>query len=280
MPVVPDAMPGATFEHHVIALTAWLHYGLGITIDQIVNILGYHMQTKLTPGGLIDAWRRLAEALHAWYEQIGEQARKSAHLHAHETGWRVNVVTYWLWCFADARVCYYMIDRCRGSPALQKFFTDVFEGVLSTDFWAAYLAVCAEDREYCLVHLSRELEKVDPRNDSAEWQAFAKKLHRLLRNGIRLRRRPDFAPGKFQSRVYRLNARLASSRLRNTLTPTPGVWRSASASTPSTYSRFWITRMCPSRTTSPSGRYGRQSSCERTASRIAPSVAPRHRRSS
>jgi transposase len=209
-PVVPDAMSGATLGHYVIALTAWFHYGLGITIDQVVDIVGYHLQTKLTPGGLIDAWRRLGEVLNAWYEQIGEQAKKSAHLHADETSWRVNGATYWLWCFANTRVCYYMIDRNRGSPALQKFFTDVFEGVLITDFWAPYESVCAADRQYCLVHLLRELEKVDLRNDSAEWRAFAKKLRRLLRDGIRLRKRPDFAPGKFQSRVHRLNARLAT----------------------------------------------------------------------
>ena len=207
-PVVPDAMPGATLGHQVIALTAWLHYGLGITIDQIIDILGYHMQTALTAGGLIDAWRRLAEVLTAWYEQIAEQAKRSATLHADETGWRVSGQTYWLWCFANGQVCYYMIDRCRGSPALQKFFTTVFEGVLVTDFWAPYLSVCAGDRQYCLVHLLRELEKVDLKNDSAEWQAFAKRLRRLLGDAIRLRKRPDFAPGKFQSRVDRLNRRV------------------------------------------------------------------------
>jgi hypothetical protein len=206
---VADAMPGATLGHHVIALTAWLHYGLGVTIDQIVDILGYHLQTRLTPGGLIDAWRRLAEVMNAWYEQIGEAAKQSAHLHADETGWRVNGVTHWLWCFATERACYYMIDRCRGSPALQQFFTEAFEGVLITDFWAPYESVCAEDRQYCLVHLLRELEKVDQRNDSAEWQAFAKKLRRLLHDGIRLRKRADFVPGAFQSRVDRLNARVA-----------------------------------------------------------------------
>ena len=63
---------------------------------------------------------------------------------------------------------------------MQKFFTEVFEGVLITDFWAAYASVCAEDRQYCLVHLLRELEKVDLHNDSAEWKAFAKKLRRLI----------------------------------------------------------------------------------------------------
>jgi len=215
-PVVPDAMPGATLGHHVIALTAWLHYGLGVTIAQIVAILGYHFQTKLTPGGLINAWQRLAEVLTEWYEQIGEQAKHSARLHADgegdqggsPNGWRVNGVTCWLWCFANTRVCYYVIDRSRGSPVLQKFFTDVFEGVLVTDFWAPYLSVCAKDRQYCIPHLLRELEKVDKRNTSSEWQAFAKRLRRLLRDGIRLRKRSDFAPGKFQDRVDRLNARV------------------------------------------------------------------------
>jgi hypothetical protein len=174
-----------------------------------VEILGCHLQPKLTPGGLIDAWRRLAEVLEHWYKQIGEQAKKSAHLHADETSWRVNDQTHWLWCFANGYSCYYMIDRCRGSPALQKFFIDEFAGVLITDFWAPYESVCAEDRQYCLVHLLRELEKVDLRNNSEQWRAFAKKLRRLLRDGMGMRKRADFAPGKFQSRVARLNKRLA-----------------------------------------------------------------------
>jgi transposase len=140
-------MPKATLGHQVISLTSWFHYGLGITLDQITDILGYHLQTTLTSGGLIDAWRRLAEVLNSWYEQIGAEAKRSAHLHADETGWRVNGQTRWLGCFANDRNGYYMIDRCRGSPALQKFFTDVFEGVLISDFWAPYESVCAEDRQ-------------------------------------------------------------------------------------------------------------------------------------
>ena len=209
-PIVPAAMPKATLGHQVIAMTSWFHYGLGLTIDQVVDILGYQMQTKLTPGGLIDAWHRLAEILIVWYEQIAVEAKKSSRLHADETGWRVSGQTQWLWCFTNDRNCYYMIDRSRGSPALQQFFTEEFEGVLITDFWPAYESVCAEDRQYCLVHLLRELEKVDEHNDSLEWVAFAKKLRRLLRDGIRLRKRKDFVPGKEQNKVNRLNARLVA----------------------------------------------------------------------
>ena len=87
-----------------------------------------------------------------------------------------------------------MIDRCRGSPALQRFFTEAFAGTLVHDFWATYLSVEVDDRQYCLVHLLRELEKVDEHNRSTEWRCFAKQLRRLIRDGIRLRKRPDFTP--------------------------------------------------------------------------------------
>ena len=207
-PAVPDAMPGATLGHQVVGLTGWFHYGLGITIDQIVDILGYHLQTRLSPGGLIDAWRRMAIVLMAWYEQIAGEARGSAVLHADETGWRINGQTCWLWCFANAQVCYYMIDRSRGSPALQAFFTDAFDGTLVHDFWAPYASIVADDRQYCLVHLLRELEKVDQHNAGDEWRSFAKLLRRLIRDGIRLRQRPDFTPERYQSRILRIDARL------------------------------------------------------------------------
>jgi transposase len=207
-PVVPDALPNATFGHRLISFTSWCHYGLGVTIDQLIDILQFHLQLRLSAGGLVAAWQRLAEILTPWYEQIGEEARRSAYLHADETGWRVRGRTCWLWCFANHHNCYYLIDRCRGSPVLQQFFGEAFDGILLHDFWTAYESIDVADRQYCLVHLLRELEKVDQHNSSATWQAFAKLLRRLLRDGIRLRKRPDFTPQKYQSRILRLGRRL------------------------------------------------------------------------
>ena len=207
-PVVPDALPKAAMGHRLVALTAWWHYGLGVTIAQIVAILSFHLHTRLTPGGLVGMWQKLAEILTTWYEQITEEARKAGVLHADETGWRVLGRTWWLWCFVSREVCCYVIDRCRGSPVLQRFFIEAFRGVLVRDFWAPYNAVCAEDHQCCLVHLLRELEKVDEHNRSAEWAAFAKKLRRLLRDGIRLRKRPDYSRERYASRVRLLDRRL------------------------------------------------------------------------
>ena len=91
---------------------------------------------------------------------------------------------------------------------MEKFFVEAFDGTLVSDFWSAYNAVCAADRQLCLVHLLRELEKVDQTNASVEWRAFAKKLRRLVRDGIRLRKRPDFKPETYASRIARIDQRL------------------------------------------------------------------------
>ena len=174
-PPVPDALPNATLGHRAVALSAWLHYGVGVSISQVQELLGGQFQTHLSAGGLVAAWQRLAVILEPWYVQLAEQAKASAYLHADETGWRMNGHTWWLWCFANRTTCYYLIDPSRGGPALERFFAEAFDGVLITDFWPAYNAFATE-RQCCLVHLLRELEKVDEHNASGEWQAFAKKL--------------------------------------------------------------------------------------------------------
>jgi len=207
-PVVPDAMPNATLGHNVIALSSWFHYGLGVTIGQVRDILASHLHTRVSAGGLVDGWRRLAAALEPWYQQIARAAKDSAVLHGDETGWRVNGQTHWLWCFCNHGNCYYLIDKSRGSPALHKFFTEAFAGTLVHDFWRAYESVVAEDRQYCIPHLLRELIKVDEHNDGLEWQSFAKQLRRLLRDGIRLRKRRDFHPGKYPRRIKLIHGRL------------------------------------------------------------------------
>lgn len=207
-PVVPDAMSNASLGHNVIALSSWFHYGLGVTIGQVTDILSSHLNTYISPGGLLDGWQRLATALSPWYEAIANEARSGAVLHADETGWRVDGQTYWLWCFCNHRSCYYMIDESRGSPALQKFFVEAYKGTLVTDFWGAYESVFAGDYQKCLPHLLRELIKVDEHNAGTEWTTFSTQLKRLIKDGLRLRKRPDFTKEKYASRIRLIDQRL------------------------------------------------------------------------
>jgi transposase len=209
-PVVVEALPGATLGNRVLVLSSWLHYALGNTLSQIVEVFNFHLQLQVSEGGLIDMWQRLQAILFAWYEEIQRQALQSAVLHADETGWRVDGKTHWLWCFGTRDLTYYMIDRSRGSPALLKFFIEEFSGTLVSDFWGAYNAVCCALRQTCLVHLLRELEHTEKYKSPGEhWPAFAKKLRRLVGDAIRLwRRKADMPPEEYASRRSRLTARL------------------------------------------------------------------------
>jgi hypothetical protein len=209
-PTAPDAEPNATPGHGAVAITAWRYDELGITIDQIVRIFATQLNTRLSAGGLAAMGQRLARTLAPWHERIGEQAKASSHLHADETGWRVEGRTHWLWCFANGRCCYSMIDRSRGGPALARFFPDPFDGVLISDFRAADESVEANERQSCLLPLRRELKKVDQPNSSAEWRAFAKKLRRLIRDGVRLCRRSEQPAEAHPSRGRRIHDRLGA----------------------------------------------------------------------
>jgi transposase len=213
-PVVPDALPGAMLGNRVLVLSAWLHYGLGNTLSQIVEVFNFHLQFKLSSGGLLRMWYRLAAILSPWYEQIRREALGSAVLHADESGWRVNGKTHWLWCFANTVLSYFMIDRSRGSPALMKFFREEFGGTLVSDFWGAYNAVVCALRQTCLVHLLRDLEHVEKyKTPGADWPAFAKQLRRLLGDAVRLWRRQDeYRRETYASRRGRIAARLETLR--------------------------------------------------------------------
>lgn len=209
-PKIPDALPGSTLGNHVLVLSAWLHYGLGNTLSQVVDVFNYHLQLKVTPGGLIQQWYRLQEILYPWYEQLQTEALQSAVLHADETGWRVDGKTHWLWCFTTPRLTYYMIDRRRGSPALAEFFREEFAGTLVSDFWGAYNFVQCGARQTCLAHLLRDLKFVEQyKRPGSHWPPFVKKLRRLLGDAIRLHKQGNRDDPAFASRRQRLQGRLA-----------------------------------------------------------------------
>jgi transposase len=208
-PKVADALPGAQVGNHVLVLSAWLHYGLGVTIDQILSVFNFHLHFKLTPGGLVQMWYRLQEILFAWYDEIKAQALQAKTLFADETGWRVKGKTWWLWCFTTADLTYYLIDRCRGSPLLRKFFKREFQGILVTDFWGAYNAIACMAKQKCIPHLLRDMLRVEKYDQPGRaWLRFAKKLRRLLRDAMRLSKHSERTAPDYATKRERIGVRL------------------------------------------------------------------------
>jgi hypothetical protein len=58
-----------------------------------VEVFNFHVQMKVTSGGLAQMWYRLQAILYAWYEQIQQQALHSAVLHGDESGCDATATT-------------------------------------------------------------------------------------------------------------------------------------------------------------------------------------------
>ena len=192
---VADALPNAMIGLRLVVFTAWLHYLVGVSIHNIVRILSVMCRFKISAGGLTQAWKNLSVLLEPVYQAIGQSISTSAVLNADETGWRLNGITHWLWCFATQELCYYLITKSRGSPVVKHILGTLFKGILICDFWGAYNKISALAKQRCFYHLFTELAKVDKHNACPQWKAFRKKLARLLKDAIRLFERKD--PAQF-----------------------------------------------------------------------------------
>ena len=152
-PKVTDVLPKSQLGLRLVVMTAWLHYNLGVTIENIVKWLSCFSSCKVSPGGLTRIWSRLSMILIPVYQELAKEARKSAVLNADESGWRINGKTHWLWCFTSEVLAYFTIDKERGSPVVKKVLGKVFNGVLICDFFSAYGKISAWAKQRCIVHL-------------------------------------------------------------------------------------------------------------------------------
>jgi len=206
-PAVTEALPNSVIGLRLVVFTAWLHYLVGVSVGNIVKLLSVVCRFKISAGGLTQAWKNLASLLEPHYIRIGDMISQSGVLHADETGWRLNGITHWLWCFTTKSLCYYLITKSRGSPVIKDVLGTVFRGILICDFWGAYNKIIALAKQRCFYHLFTELAKVDKLNHSPGWKAFRKTLARLLKDAVRLStKKALLAPQRFD----RLKGRLAN----------------------------------------------------------------------
>ena len=209
-PVITDALPNSSIGNGLLVLSAWLHFSLAATISQILAVFNFHLQFKMSAGGLVQMWHRLSDILWAWYEEITQDIQKAGVLHGDETGWRVNGKTHWLWCFTSLTATIFTVEKSRAGPVVLEFIKESFSGVFVSDFWYAYnVLTCAKQK--CLAHLLREIKRVEQYKDSGgDWPRFGKKLKRLIHDAIRLRKRK----GELSEQSYRRRSERMEKRLK------------------------------------------------------------------
>lgn len=105
-----------------------------------------------------DAIRRVAGQAQRTVNETLERIRGSPMVHADETGWRQDGVNGYVWKFTTPTERYFL--RCgRGKKVVDEVLGESFDGVLVSDFYAAYNHYpCLKQR--CWVHLLRDIHEL------------------------------------------------------------------------------------------------------------------------
>lgn len=168
-------------------LAAYLKYHVKVSDRDIRKIFSELFGLKFTVGSVLGFRNQLRKRLEPVYENLVRAIRRSRFIHADETGWKMDGKSGWLWSFSNKRTAVCHIDKSRGSKIPQAVLGKSFKGILVTDFYSAYNKTAAGAKQRCLVHLLRDIKRVEeglPEDQSV--QNFCARLKTLVFEAVEL----------------------------------------------------------------------------------------------
>lgn len=161
----------------------------------------------LSLGALVAALKRVAAAGADTVDGILRQIRGSPVVNADETGWREDGVNGYVWSFSTPEAQYFTRAR-RTKGVLDEVLGDRFDGVLVSDFYAAYDHYPGAQQR-CWAHLLRDADDLAARHPTDHSvTAWVAGLRDLYQRACATARGPDAAaPRRQAKRAYEAEAR-------------------------------------------------------------------------
>ena len=175
------------------ALAVFLRYGMRVPYRKVEELFGVLFGMRFVPASAMGFDRTATRKGQPLYEDLKEKLRVALTANADETSWRQDGIGHYLWYAGNEELALYHIDRHRSAEAAQLLLGEDFPGVLTTDGYAAYNAVNANDRQSCLAHLIRhckeirqEIQLKAPRFQDSQSLQFVDELRCLFKNACAL----------------------------------------------------------------------------------------------
>jgi len=200
------------------ALAADLKHRLGGSYGKVSETLNDAFPGR-TPGrcglqvnrsGWCQADQRLAGTARPVYQDLIEVVRSSSVVHADETGWRIGILSAWLWVFANQEATVYAIQDNRSSDVVVEILGREFKGILVSDCFVAYDDKRLADwlKQKCLSHLLKDLNEMEESKTGRAVQ-FAQDGTAVLRAALVLKaEKPNLDPTTFTQRAQALETQL------------------------------------------------------------------------
>lgn len=163
----------------LVSLIATLREAGRLPVRTIQWYLEQLHRLPLSVGAIVAASRRVAEHGVGEVAAIRAQIRASPGVHGDETGWRENGRNGYVWTFCTPTAVLFLFGR-RTKEMVDEALGETFDGVLSSDFYAAYHHY-EGPKQRCWAHLLREIHALRVAQPTAEalgvWAAAVHALY-------------------------------------------------------------------------------------------------------
>ena len=158
----------------ITSLIAYLRTVMRLPLRQIQAYLATLHGLKISVGELAELLHRLTEKLEPTLAGLKAAIRAGPAVQADETGWREDGSNGYIWSASTPTVRYYEYHHSRGHEVVEALLGPDFQGVLGSDFYAAY-NVYTGLHQRCWVHLLRDRHELKEQHpEHAEVQQWAK----------------------------------------------------------------------------------------------------------
>ena len=153
---LPEEIAGH-FGPQLAALIAYLTVVCRMPRRVVEALLEQVLGIEISLGSTQKCWEEASQAVAAPCQELERQLRDEPVLNVDETGWRTNGDKRFLWAFVAARYVVYTVAATRGSQVLIGLLGAVFQGILCSDRFSAYLKYHQGKAQFCWAHLKRNL---------------------------------------------------------------------------------------------------------------------------
>ena len=213
---LPEEASGQ-FGPQLVALIAYLTVYCRMPRRAVAALLGQVLGIEMSLGSIQSCWEETSQAAAAPCQAVEQKLKEEPVINADETGWRNNGAKRYLWVFVAARYVVYTVAATRGSEVLVRLLGPIFQGILCSDRFSAYLKYHKGKAQFCWAHLKRNLLGIAEFTKHTEVERFCRdalaqhaRLFRLwhkFRSGLIDRNQLKVRSIPIQQRLFQLAER-------------------------------------------------------------------------
>ena len=159
-------------------------------------------QVEISQGGIDEIMKRAGKWAMGKIEQIQDSVRQSQVVHCDETSNRIDGANAWEWVFCTLTSVLHVIIRNRSSEVIRDIMGEFQPEVWVSDCYGGQLKAPAKQRQLCMAHQLRALQRVVDANPRFTW---AKAMQALFCYAINLHhQRNQMSLEQFLTRVARV----------------------------------------------------------------------------